>query len=855
VRRPGPHLLDPKRRLRDRLLAAMLALALLPLGIFTLLVAAGIGSMSRATTDETHRAIVEDQRARLQGQVEDRAEAIDSRLAGIAGLVHGLRDLATSASAHPAALAGPVTGDHGLAYATGGDGATTVVVGASASAGDPAQRAARIADPGGTLVARMADLRARYPEVESVWVADSTGGAVRSVPALDVPAAVAAGRITATSPLGRASDAVLASSQGRMASGDSNPDAWPRSGGRGTGPYWTDPYATRQSGGQGITVWMPAGDGTLRVGADILLAPLTDLLLQGQVAGEPGAYPLIVSSSNTVIAASEAATPDFGAATPAVGALLPVPASNRQLVDGIADVERSGRPAVINATLSGTSKLLFAADVDTPHWILISAVPAADLEPDTTGLQKGIERGIHDIFWAAVPIVLVLIVLAVVLASVLARRMVRPVRALTQAAERLAAGHTDETVPPQGSDEVGVLAASLERMRREINASRDAILAASRELEGRVADRTLELRLRNEELVALNELAGSLTRSLDPETIIEGGLEAIRAVLPVREARGYSLEDGELRPVSAVLGRSAGGAEALEGVAGDAIAGQQLVMRAVHGGALIGLPMATSRGALGGIGLMSATLPSPETRTLLVAIANQMGLALRTARLSAEGREMAVLQERTRLAREIHDTLAQQLTGIVLQLEAAEAFVERDAGRAGRTVAEARNLARAALAEARRSVWDLRPTPLSDSGVVAAVTLEVERFGERTGMSARMRAEGMKPPPPLEPQSEVALLRIVQQALTNIADHSSATKVSVRLRRDGDSVELVIRDNGRGFDAAAERTGSFGIIGMAERARLSGGEFQVDSRPGRGTVIRARLPITADASVKVGASA
>ena len=281
----------------------------------------------------------------------------------------------------------------------------------------------------------------------------------------------------------------------------------------------------------------------------------------------------------------------------------------------------------------------------------------------------------------------------------------------------------------------------------------------------------------------------------------------------------------------------------LEEVVLAAYTDNQLVTRQDASGVLIGLPLSTGGGALGALGLRSAAEPGTEATALLVAVGNQVGLALRTARLSQEGREMAVLEERARLAREIHDTLAQQLTGIVIQLEAAQALVSRDPDRSVPALASAQELARAALAEARRSVWDLRPAPLTSTGLVAAAEAEVERFRRRTGIAARLRAERMSPPPALRPQAEVALLRITQQALANIAAHSGATRVNVRFRHVDSHVELTVRDNGHGFDTSALPAGSFGILGMAERVRVVGGTFEVESAPGRGTTITVRLPV------------
>jgi signal transduction histidine kinase len=207
----------------------------------------------------------------------------------------------------------------------------------------------------------------------------------------------------------------------------------------------------------------------------------------------------------------------------------------------------------------------------------------------------------------------------------------------------------------------------------------------------------------------------------------------------------------------------------------------------------------------------------------------------------------AVLEERTRLAREIHDTLAQQLTGIVLELEAADTLLNRGSeGRARSSVEKARELARAALQEARRSVWNLRPAPLSATGLVAAIGHEVEAWEERTGIPARFRARAVPHHPPLSPTAEVALLRIGQEALSNAARHGKPEHVDVELRAQAQELILSIRDDGVGFDpsATAPREDCFGLDGMAERARSAGGTLTVVSTPGHGTTVTTRLPFT-----------
>ncbi|MGA7989657.1 MAG: sensor histidine kinase [Candidatus Dormiibacterota bacterium] len=212
----------------------------------------------------------------------------------------------------------------------------------------------------------------------------------------------------------------------------------------------------------------------------------------------------------------------------------------------------------------------------------------------------------------------------------------------------------------------------------------------------------------------------------------------------------------------------------------------------------------------------------------------------------------AVLEERTRLAREIHDTLAQQLTGIVLELEAADTLLNRgSSGRARSSVEKARELARGALQEARRSVWNLRPAPLSATGLVAAIGHEVEAWEERTGIPARFKARAVPHHPSLSPTAEVALLRIGQEALSNAARHGHPEHVDVELRAHRQELVLSVTDDGVGFDpaATAPREDCFGLDGMAERARNAGGTLTIVSSPGRGTTVTTRLPLSETVSV------
>ena len=166
----------------------------------------------------------------------------------------------------------------------------------------------------------------------------------------------------------------------------------------------------------------------------------------------------------------------------------------------------------------------------------------------------------------------------------------------------------------------------------------------------------------------------------------------------------------------------------------------------------------------------------------------------------------------------------------------------------------ARELARSALQEARRSVWNLRPAPLDATGLAAAVQLEVQRWGSRTGIAAKVRTRGLPAPLALDPHGEVALFRILQEALSNCARHSHAQRVDVRLDLHDGVLELRVEDDGDGFDPGGRhRPGSFGLVGMAERARLIGATLSVEGVTGQGTTVTVRLPVGEPATVEATA--
>jgi signal transduction histidine kinase len=201
----------------------------------------------------------------------------------------------------------------------------------------------------------------------------------------------------------------------------------------------------------------------------------------------------------------------------------------------------------------------------------------------------------------------------------------------------------------------------------------------------------------------------------------------------------------------------------------------------------------------------------------------------------------AILTERNRLARELHDTLEQGLAGITLQLEAVAGSLEGSPKAARQSLDVARQMLRYSLEEARRSVLDLRSQALEAGDLPAALTELARQMTDRTQTRAEVRVEGI--PRPLDGSQEHHLLRIGLEALTNALRHGGPKRIEIVLRFGSEATELEVRDDGHGFsaDAAAPGGGHFGLLGIRERVDKLGGDLRIDSRPGEGT----RLAVTA----------
>jgi two-component system NarL family sensor kinase len=230
---------------------------------------------------------------------------------------------------------------------------------------------------------------------------------------------------------------------------------------------------------------------------------------------------------------------------------------------------------------------------------------------------------------------------------------------------------------------------------------------------------------------------------------------------------------------------------------------------------------------------------SPEDLQLLYTVGDMISIAIERARLFDKSARLGAVEERNRLAREIHDTLAQGLTAVSLQLESADALLEAEADvhRIRKVVQQALALTRANLEEARRSVLDLRAAPLEGRTLTEALQLLVEQ----AGMPVEMMVTGANRP--LSPRAEIGLYRIAQEALNNIGRHAEASRVWLEVTMSPEAVKLVVSDNGRGFDPEQIPQNRYGLLGLNERVRLLHGRLQVESTPGQGTRLEVTIPL------------
>jgi two-component system nitrate/nitrite sensor histidine kinase NarX len=246
------------------------------------------------------------------------------------------------------------------------------------------------------------------------------------------------------------------------------------------------------------------------------------------------------------------------------------------------------------------------------------------------------------------------------------------------------------------------------------------------------------------------------------------------------------------------------------------------------------VPLAVKGRIIGGIGVAHAKRDyfSKHHADLALTVANQAAVTLINAELHKNAQSLAVLQERQRLAQNLHDAVNQSLFSAGLIAEVLTRLWERDQDQARQFLEDLRRLTRGAMAEMRALLAELRPSTLTDSDLGDLLVLLANGFTGRTNVPAHVTMEGHGS---LPAEVQVAIYRICQEALNNIAKHASASAVEISLKHEDSTAEIRIHDNGRGFDPGRVVSGHYGLIMMRERAEAVGAMLSITGEPGHGT--------------------
>ncbi len=374
------------------------------------------------------------------------------------------------------------------------------------------------------------------------------------------------------------------------------------------------------------------------------------------------------------------------------------------------------------------------------------------------------------------------------------------------------------------------------------------------------------------ELVILNEIAQALNRSLDLDEALQTTLAQVAALLDLhtgwiwlrneRTDAFYLAASQNLPPALANNpARMEGWCLCLESYEGGDLEGAANIdvitctrLRNLIKGTdglryHASIPLYAHGKELGVLNLASQDwreLAEDDLR-LLYTVGDLLSIAIERARLFAHRAQVGAVEERNRLAREIHDTLAQGLAAIALQLETADALLESTTNpeqirtTVQQVVQQALHLTRTNLIEARRSVLDLRATPLEGRTLAEALQQLVQATMGAYPIALTLQAVGGHHPLPAA--IETGLYRVAQEALTNIYTHAQATQATLQLICTPTTIQLIIQDNGRGFETEQVTPDRYGLTGMNERIHLLGGHLAIQSAAGAGTKITVTVPL------------
>ncbi|HEX6304782.1 MAG TPA: cache domain-containing protein [Anaerolineales bacterium] len=437
------------------------------------------------------------------------------------------------------------------------------------------------------------------------------------------------------------------------------------------------------------------------------------------------------------------------------------------------------------------------------------------------------------------------IALPALVVSIGVRRITEPIQGLIAVAQQVAEGNFGLTIDAQTGDEIEDLAQQFNRMSAELQESYSG-------LEKKVAART-------KELAAHYEVTAAASSSLDLDTVLERSLDQVLKVMNLEVGAIHLLDkDNQILELAVARGIQERDVQEVQLVTlGDGLAsyviekGKPLLipniteasrpLRVVPAGenqAYVGVPVETRGQMLGVLSLVGE--PGRRFRheevALLASIADEIALAVDNARLYAHAEQLAVMEERSRLARELHDSVTQLLYSLTLFAEAGQRMNKAgDHERTEQFLARVNETARQAHKEMRLLIYELRPPTVEKEGLVGALQHRLDAVEKRSGLETQLQVEGEIELPAL---LEDGLFRVAVEALNNALKHAAATQVSVQIQACIHSVKLQVVDNGNGFDVdGVNNAGGSGLPNMRERVEKMGGSFEITSEPGAGTQV------------------
>lgn len=418
------------------------------------------------------------------------------------------------------------------------------------------------------------------------------------------------------------------------------------------------------------------------------------------------------------------------------------------------------------------------------------------------------------------------------------------------------------SAPMGGSNRIGVLYALLEPESPGSLANIHSLMYALANQASAALDRSRlfeDVQRRERHARALYEVGLEIVSSQDLQRVLSQVtthacklVHARAAVLClVNESDGrLSLVQtaGDTTTILAEDGDGFGLAPAIRPRGGDGPPATCPVLSGAHGGHTIRSSLIVGNSVVGELCVIHEPYQrfTGDQRALVAGLADMAAIAIHNSRLLDRERQVAVLEERDHLAREMHDTLAQVLG--YLHLKAATTRKRLHAGeteRAEEELQEMQDLAHEAYVDVREAILGLRETVAPAGGIAGSLRQYLQKFGRQSGIEAVLRMQGTVATT-LAPDAEIQLLRVVQEALTNVRKHAGAAKAIVRLDNEDDCLRITIEDDGQGFDSSRldrEEGRSFGLRSMRERVEGAGGRFSVESSPGNGTHITVLLPL------------